>query len=231
MATPQVTGALALVWGLHPSWSYSQVFNQVLSTNDKLSALSGKVSSGGRLDVAAAVGWTLSTRVTPTITKVTATGPTSSSMNSLWLTFNEAIDVSSFTASAVKLTDPNGIVIPVTVRVVNNSGDRQMVLLFSNQTKLGNYKLTISSAVRDLQGNHMAPYAATITLHGSTTYTNSTATAIKPWTLASSSFTLPSGAAIGNLQVRINVSYPADGELYFYLVAPNGKTVALSNRR
>ena len=32
MATPEVTGALALVWSEHPTWSYTQVINQVLDT-------------------------------------------------------------------------------------------------------------------------------------------------------------------------------------------------------
>jgi subtilisin family serine protease len=55
MATPLVTGALALVWGLRPEWSYRQVINQVLGTVDKLPSLQGKVASGGVLDVGAAI--------------------------------------------------------------------------------------------------------------------------------------------------------------------------------
>src|SRR5439155_2141838 len=57
MAAPQVSGVLALVWGQHPDWSYRQVIDQVLGTVDKLPSLQGKVSSGGRLNAAAAVGW------------------------------------------------------------------------------------------------------------------------------------------------------------------------------
>jgi serine protease len=55
MATPFVSGALALVWGLRPEWTYRQVIDQVLNTVDRLPALSGKVASGGRLNLAAAV--------------------------------------------------------------------------------------------------------------------------------------------------------------------------------
>jgi subtilisin family serine protease len=61
MATPYVTGAMALVWGQHPNWNYKQVIAQVLSTVDKLPSLTGKVATGGRLDVAAALGWTATT--------------------------------------------------------------------------------------------------------------------------------------------------------------------------
>src|SRR5262249_19210424 len=36
MAAPHVAGAIALVWGQHPDWSYSQVISRILSTVDKL---------------------------------------------------------------------------------------------------------------------------------------------------------------------------------------------------
>jgi subtilisin family serine protease len=230
-AAPQVAATLALVWGLHPSWSYSQVINQVLSTVDRLPSLQGKLSTGGRLDVAAAVGWNLSTRVTPTVTSLTTQGVTSNSMNSLWLTFNEPINVSTFTASAIHLTDTNGRNIPVIVRVVANSSDRQMVLLFSNQTAPGAYKFSIDSTVRDLQGNRMAPFQRTITLQGPQTYTNATAVAIGARGTATSTITVPAGTNIGKLQVRLNISDPYDGALNITLTAPNGRTVQLVSRR
>ena len=56
MATPHVTGVLALVWDLHPTWNYRQVINQVLNTVDHLPSLAGRTVSGGRLDAAAALG-------------------------------------------------------------------------------------------------------------------------------------------------------------------------------
>lgn len=54
MATPQVTGAVALVWTLRPEWTYRQVISWVMATADRLPGLAGKVASG-RLDLAAAV--------------------------------------------------------------------------------------------------------------------------------------------------------------------------------
>jgi subtilisin family serine protease len=56
MATPHVTGALALLWDSHPTWTYSQVINQLLSTVDPLPSLAGKTVSGGRLNLAKAIG-------------------------------------------------------------------------------------------------------------------------------------------------------------------------------
>jgi hypothetical protein len=55
MAAPHVAGALALIWDAHPTWTYQQVINQVLSTADVLPSLQGKVGSGGRLNLAAAL--------------------------------------------------------------------------------------------------------------------------------------------------------------------------------
>jgi subtilisin family serine protease len=55
MAAPHMTGVVALVWGLHPNWTYAQVIHQVLSTVDVLPGLRGKTVTGGRLDAAATV--------------------------------------------------------------------------------------------------------------------------------------------------------------------------------
>jgi subtilisin-like proprotein convertase family protein len=200
---------------------------------DRLPSLQGKVATGGRLDLAAAVGFNLSTRTTPIITSVTAQGPTptSTTMDSLWLTFNEPIDVSSFAASSVRLTDPSGRVIPVTVRVVLNSGDRQIALIFPNQVVPGAYQLSIDSNVRDMMGSRLAPYQATITVHGAATYTNNTAAAINPRSTTTSTITVPSGTTVGKVQLKINVSYPDDGDLYIRLTAPNGTTVQIVDRR
>jgi subtilisin family serine protease len=55
MAAPHVTGVVALVWGLHPNWTYAQVIHQLLSTVDLLPGLRGKTVTGGRLNAAAAV--------------------------------------------------------------------------------------------------------------------------------------------------------------------------------
>jgi subtilisin family serine protease len=55
MAAPFVSGAAALVWSAHPNYSVTEVKAKLLSTVDKLPELDGKVSSGGRLNVAAAI--------------------------------------------------------------------------------------------------------------------------------------------------------------------------------
>ncbi len=51
MACPHVVGAAALLWSANPTFDYKQIKNRLLQTVDKVSTLSGKVLSGGRLNV------------------------------------------------------------------------------------------------------------------------------------------------------------------------------------
>ncbi|MBC7690896.1 MAG: S8 family serine peptidase [Methylotenera sp.] len=55
MATPTVAGAVALVWSQFPREDYHQIRNRILSSARKVTGLSGRVSSGGVLDVAGAL--------------------------------------------------------------------------------------------------------------------------------------------------------------------------------
>jgi subtilisin family serine protease len=55
MATPIVAGATALVWSLHPTLSYREVRERILKSARAVPGLAGKVSTGGVLDVAAAL--------------------------------------------------------------------------------------------------------------------------------------------------------------------------------
>ena len=55
MATPEVAGVAALVLATNPDLSVAQLRERLLTSVDKLPALAGKVSSGGRLNAARAV--------------------------------------------------------------------------------------------------------------------------------------------------------------------------------
>jgi subtilisin family serine protease len=60
MATPYVSGVVALVASLYPSDTAAQLVQQVLSTTKPLASLAGKTSTGGMVDAARAVGITRS---------------------------------------------------------------------------------------------------------------------------------------------------------------------------
>ena len=51
MATPHVVGACALVWARFPWLSYREVIDRVLRTTDPLPSLTGRVATGGRLNL------------------------------------------------------------------------------------------------------------------------------------------------------------------------------------
>ncbi len=65
MATPFVSGVAGLLKAANPSMTKNQIRDRILNTVDRLSSLSGKVATGGRLNAAAAVG---SVSPTPTVT-------------------------------------------------------------------------------------------------------------------------------------------------------------------
>lgn len=56
MATPIVAGAVSLVWARFPDENYHQIRDRILNNVRKVPALAGKMSTGGVLDVAAALG-------------------------------------------------------------------------------------------------------------------------------------------------------------------------------
>jgi subtilisin family serine protease len=67
MATPFVTGAVALYLSRFPEASGDQARTAILQSVDKLPALAGKVATGGRLDVARALGFTAAPGQTPSV--------------------------------------------------------------------------------------------------------------------------------------------------------------------
>jgi hypothetical protein len=55
MAAPHVTGAAGLLWSLKPSASVTEVREALLNSVDPAASLNGKTTTGGRLDIAAAL--------------------------------------------------------------------------------------------------------------------------------------------------------------------------------
>jgi subtilisin family serine protease len=53
MATPHVAGAAALYWAAHPEKNWRDVKDALLGSAKKISALTGKTVSNGKLDVKA----------------------------------------------------------------------------------------------------------------------------------------------------------------------------------
>ena len=56
MACPHVAGAAALVWSANPKMTYKEVKSRLMDSVDQIPALKGKTVTGGRLNVAKALG-------------------------------------------------------------------------------------------------------------------------------------------------------------------------------
>lgn len=68
MGTPHVVGVCALVWAHYPAETYLQIKNRVLAGTDWLPSLAGKCVTGGRLNLANALGATTPPPPTVTVT-------------------------------------------------------------------------------------------------------------------------------------------------------------------
>ncbi|WP_165230809.1 S8 family serine peptidase [Aquisphaera insulae] len=74
MATPHVAGTAALLLALHPTWTYSQIIQRILTTTTADSAVVGKTVTGGILNAGAALTDPSAGRATYTSTDTTTSG-------------------------------------------------------------------------------------------------------------------------------------------------------------
>jgi hypothetical protein len=145
-AAPQVSSVLALVWSQHPSWSYSQVINQVLSTVQPLPSLQGKTITGGLLDAAAAVGANTTKTSGNALTVVSASlaGAAANTIDTAHVTFNVPVDPSSAVPVHTALLLPNGASIhPTSIQAVTGSNNTSFNLLFPVESMGGTYHLSV----------------------------------------------------------------------------------------
>ena len=255
MATPQVTGVLGLIHSLHPDWSVTQEINQLLSSADRLSTLSGKVESG-LLDAARAVGASTSTpspstpppstppstpppaptpppstpSVAPEITALVPSATGSNHVSYVVVTFNEAINPATFTAADVHLTGPNGVV-PITgISPVAGSGNTRFDIFFRTQRTVGVYTMSIGPNVLDGTGHPMAKsFSDTFTIDPLYQYSGNGALAVRGGSTTTSTVTINKDIPIADLRVTVLLSYPHMSDLVIRLTGPDGTSVLLSN--
>jgi hypothetical protein len=114
--------------------------------------------------------------------------PANQIFNRVQVTFDEAMDPSSFTPAQVHLTSPTGAAVPVnTIVPVAGSGNKQFNILFDPQGQIGVYSVAVGPNVRDTFGNPMDQngnlipgedpadrYTTGFTVHGPAVRTDST---------------------------------------------------------
>lgn len=244
MATPFVAGAAALVWSANPTLTYSQVIGRLYSSVDVVAGLSGKVATGGRLNVNRALSGTTPVDSTaPRVLTATFAGD-ASSISGATLNFSEAIQTSTISPSSVKLLGPSGQAIPVTFTFAN--GNSTVNLSFARQTTQGTYTLIVEPTVKDVAGNLLNQdndatfgevtqdrFTATrvVTAVTTSTFTFSTPTAIRDLSTTTVSLPVSSTGTIDDVNVRVNLNHTYDGDLVITAIHPDGTRVTLFNRR
>lgn len=245
MASPHVAGAVALVWSANPTLTYSQVISRILTSVDPISGLVGKVATGGRLNVARALGTSAPGDVTgPSIASLTFNGTTS--ITSATIIFNEAINTTTFTAADIRFTGPTGATIPV-VGVSAVSGSKTtFTVAFASQTAPGTYTMVVGPNIADAAGNLMDQngdglkgqandtFTATRTIVApptTTTFTSNTVVAIRDNATVTAALNVSQSLTISDLNVKVNLTHTYDSDLILTLIAPDGTRILLSNRR
>ncbi|MGL4554319.1 MAG: S8 family serine peptidase, partial [Gemmataceae bacterium] len=232
MATPFVSGVVALVWATHPTWTYSQVIAQVLKTATPVASLSGKVATGGVVNAAVAVGAASSSSVEP-VSPATAPkavsavsgGPTVTTLSSVRVTFDRAMTFSSLLAANVRLTTPAGAVVSATnVKDVGGSGGKAFDLIFPLQSAPGAYALRVTAA-RDAGGVVMEAFTTAITRAAAAPVVNTAPKAVSAVAGGPTAVTLSSARVTFDRAMTFSSLTAAS----VTLTTPDGRTVTAAN--
>ena len=244
MATPFVTGALSLLWDKRPDLGYRELVTTLLGQTDLLASLTGKSSSGGRLNLdkaLAAVEAKGVDTVLPYVISGDFSGDTSAQISRLRLEFSEPINSSTLTGNVV-LTNPSGIVIPVIWSAVAGQSSKVYSGTIPSQKALGTYTLLVKPSVRDLKGNALDQnrnakggepadlYRVTTTLAASPNWSNPAKVAIRDLRTVTSVIAVPAGVTAQRIQAGLNINHCDLSDLYITLKSPAGRVFVLINR-
>ncbi|HQR07733.1 MAG TPA: proprotein convertase P-domain-containing protein, partial [Gemmatales bacterium] len=170
---------------------------------------------------------------------------TNNKLNGLRITFNEAIQPGSFDKSdVIGLTGPSGSVAVTTIRPLTGS-TTQFDVLFADQSRVGNYSLTLGTGILDTAGNALNQngnaingenpgdrYAGSVNFNPTVTYPALNVPAmVRDYTVNTYTMNVPDSNVIGAVRVTIKVSHGWMSDMVIKLRSPSGKEVLLANRR
>lgn len=256
MAAPHVSGALSLLRDQNPTWTYQELIAKLKSSVDPLAALTGKVLTGGRLNVANMLAGLspppppppppAADTAGPMITIASASGPKPTSLSKIRLTFNEPINAGSFTAIDIaSLTGPLGKIRPSSITVVSGTNNTQFDVAFRTQTAPGTYTLVVGPGIYDIAANAMNQNGNavngetpgdqyTFNAYLSNVYTYSPVSmpvAIPDLATVRIPIVIGQNIRVTDLDVRFDITHTYDSDLRITLESPNGTVRTLVNRR
>ncbi len=244
MATPMVTGAIALLWDRRPDLPYTEILKALYGGVDKIASLTGKVVTGGRLDVAkslAIIDKLPVDKAMPYVLSTSFAGDRTDRISSVRLEFSEPMDLASLVAS-VQLKGPTGAIIPVTLKAATGTISTVFTATFAEQTTLGTYTLTIAPKAKDTKGNLLDQgrnniggqandgYTTTTTLAGSKNYASTLKTSIRDLKTVTSAIVVGDVLAAQRIQVSLNITHTDVSDLVVTLVSPWGQSFKLVDR-
>jgi subtilisin-like proprotein convertase family protein len=174
-------------------------------------------------------------------------GSNVSNMSSIRLTFDRAMNASTFTPADVVLKSPSGATITISsVKQVDSLG-KVFDVVFATQWTKGGYSLKVGPNVKDKNGVSMTPYSGNVALPRSTTtatasvasvapqsvpvaYSSTTSAAITPNGKAVVMLTVKDDYRIADVNVRVNLTLTTPADLFVHLRAPDGTDVVLTKQ-
>jgi subtilisin-like proprotein convertase family protein len=240
MATPHVTGVVALVRSLHPDWTNDQVISQILDTVDGITGL--PTITSGRVNAAGAVGNPSPDSTGPRIVGSDPAVFTINTLSHIRLQFSEAIDLSTVSVDdVVNLQGPSGAIPILSITPVAGTS-RQIDVNFAPQTAVGQYQLVVGPNIADRAGNLMNQdgdelfgelpedeYTTQFSILSGLHFDSFEVPApISGFTIVGSSLVVDRDIVIGDLNVTVNIFYPDVRDLMLLLVSPAGNATYLS---
>jgi subtilisin-like proprotein convertase family protein len=178
----------------------------------------------------------------PRVVNAVNLGNSTTSIETVRVTFDRVISASSFTPGDVVVTGPDGK--PITVTSVVSAagyGDRVFDIKFAKQTRGGTYTVSVGPYIKDSAGIQMSAAATRIftlvqqatpaPLTTARTYSTRTAVTVPPRGRGVSSITVDENKVIEDVNVELNITTPQTSDLYITLQAPDGTNIVLVNRK
>jgi subtilisin family serine protease len=254
MAAPHVAGAMALLWGLSPTLTATQLTSLVMSNTDAVlvgKTIHGKLNLG---KAAAALKGTAPNPgdvVAPFVESAQWVN-NAGAIDSVILDFSEEMYLDSV-ASALVVTGPSGSVAVSSVQRSTSDSTKVVVKLGSTNSTAGTYKIDLASTARDLAGNRLNQdrdsqagevdqdrFQSQTNLppsnNLSSTYSSAQGVKLRDATswragVTRVSIDVADSKTIDNLSVELSIDHTYASDLRVRLISPTGRAVTLVNRR